>query len=156
MPNGTPDFHEVAEPEYERFFAPIATQLRDFARRHNLKLEKYYHEAPAWSFLFRHPLGGVGKVDVEKESDTHCTLRKCWWCDDYEAGIRSLRQAQTDAFQRSPEGLADLLDDALRDILSWPDCSWTEQHGGFSDIWQTTWSRDAFNQLELAYPAVIP
>ena len=156
MPNGTPDFHEVAEPDYERFFVPIATPLHDFARRHNVKLEKYYHEAPVWSFLFRHPLGGVAKNDVEKESQAHCTLWKYWWSDDYDSGVRSIRQSRSEKFPCEPKDLAIRLDNALNEILSWPAQSWTGRHGGFSDIWQGAWSREAFKQMELAYPVVTP
>lgn len=156
MPNGTPDFHQAIEPEYARFFEPVAIELCAFAERHNLKLEKYYHEAPVWSFLFRHPGGGIAKMDVEKESDNHCTLRKYWWRDDYDNGVRSIRQAQIPEFPRETGRIAPLLEDALHDILSWPANSWTVQHGGFSDIWQRTLSRDAFTQLEHAYPVPIP
>jgi hypothetical protein len=63
MPNGTPDVHERTKPKYDAFFVPLAAQLTDFASRHRLRLEKYYHEAPMWSFPFRHPNGGVAKID---------------------------------------------------------------------------------------------
>jgi len=156
MPNGTPDFHQTTEPEYDRFFEPIAIAVSTFAERHNLKLEKYYNEAPVWSLLFRHPRGGVAKIDIEKDGEDHCKLRKSWWRDDYDKGVRSIRQAQVPEFRRDSARVALLLNDALHDILSWPSESWTGQHGGFADIWQRTWSRDAFNQLEHAYPVPIP
>jgi hypothetical protein len=152
MPNGTPDFREVAEPEYEQFFEPISKELHDFAARHGLKLEKYYHEAPVWSFLFRHPYGGVAKIDVSKESDDSIKLWYHWWQDDYARGIRFLRQTQSACFPRQAGTIAPRLESALRDILSWPAGSWTDEKGGFADIWQRTWSRDAFYQMELVYP----
>ncbi len=98
MPNGTPDFRENAETDYDRFFGPLAGELHDFADRHELKLEKYYHEASVWSFLFRHPLGGVAKIDVSKESEDTIKLWKYWWQDDYDQGIRFLRQEQSATF----------------------------------------------------------
>src|SRR5579872_732750 len=54
MPNGDPDFNVK---ELERFFSALAPVLEGFAQRHNLRLEKYYHEEPSWGFLCRHPSG---------------------------------------------------------------------------------------------------
>jgi hypothetical protein len=49
MPNGDPDFNVK---ELERFFSALASVLESFAQRHNLRLEKYYHQAPSWGFLY--------------------------------------------------------------------------------------------------------
>jgi hypothetical protein len=156
MPNGAPDFHDRIEPEYDAFFAPLAAELQHFATRHRLKLKKYYQEEPVWSFLFRHPHGGVAKIDIEKQSDDQCTIRQSWWQDDYDAGVRSLRQQQSVQFSRHATRIEAFLDTALKEILSWPIGSWSGTHGGFAEIWQRTWSRNAFKELDSAYPFAIP
>ncbi len=156
MPNGTRDFHAGTELEYGRFFEPLASQLQEFAQCHGLKLEKYYHEAPIWSFLFRHPQGGVAKIDVEKQLEDRCAIHQYWWKDDYDAGVRSLRQQQGQVLPRDAKDAKALLDAALEEILSWPPGSWTGTHGGFAEIWQRTWSRQAFAELEAAYPIATP
>ena len=44
MPNGSNDPAERAE--LEAFFRDLADALTDFANRHNMRLQKYYHDAP--------------------------------------------------------------------------------------------------------------
>jgi hypothetical protein len=130
--------------------------LHAFADSHGLKLEKYYHEAPVWSFLFRHPHGGVAKIDVSKEDDDSVKLWHYWWRDDYDRGIRFFRKMQGPAFPQQVGAVAPRLELGLREILSWPADSWTDQKEGFADIWQRTWTRDAFYKMEVAYPVAKP
>ena len=68
--------------ENESFFAPIGPTLIDFARRYNLFLEKYYHDAPCWSLCFSPPQGGFAKLDVCQESETTVSVVGDWWVDD--------------------------------------------------------------------------
>jgi hypothetical protein len=60
MPNGDPDFDAKGRRELDRFFSALAPALESFAQQNNLRLQKYYHQAPSWGFLFRHPSGGIG------------------------------------------------------------------------------------------------
>jgi hypothetical protein len=32
-------------PQLERFFAPLADEIRQFALTHNMSIERYYHQA---------------------------------------------------------------------------------------------------------------
>jgi len=63
---------------------------------------------------------------------------------------------QSACFPRQVGTILPRLESALHEILSWPVDSWTDQQGGFAEIWQRTWSRDAFYQMELAYPVAKP
>jgi hypothetical protein len=69
MPNGSPDFAETERPLLEEFFAPVADCLEDFGLVHNLLLTRYWHQEPCWDFMFRHPLGGVGRIMIYQSGE---------------------------------------------------------------------------------------
>jgi hypothetical protein len=58
LPNGNPNFATEELPALEVFFRPLKPALERFATDHNLMIERYYHDLPAWDFRFRHPKGG--------------------------------------------------------------------------------------------------
>jgi hypothetical protein len=61
VPNGNPSF-DLAEQE--AWFAPLAQTIGELGRKHNLLLEKYYHESFSWDLRFNHPRGGHASVTV--------------------------------------------------------------------------------------------
>ena len=143
-----------AGPEYfselESFFAPLADVLQSFGERHNLKLEKYYHEEPSWSFTFRHPSGGVGKISVlrsRNEVDFDCW----WWYDDYETMTRHIKRMRKEHVPAKPKLVGEELERALQSLLSWKSGNWDEALGG-NKVWQKTWTRDEFLRLPEKYP----
>jgi hypothetical protein len=154
MPNGNPHFHSEEEPELEAFFARIADTSFSFASRHDLKLEKYYHDAPVWSFLFRHPQGGIGKLDLAREGRECLKIWCHWWRDDYETGVRFLKRIESPVFQSDASLLEGKLEEALGQMLSWKDGEWDSKHGGFKEDWQRHWTKAAFTAMENDYPAI--
>jgi hypothetical protein len=154
MPNGHPHFHSDEEPQFEVFFAKISDQLLPFASYHNLKLEKYYHEAPVWSFLFRHPNGGVAKIDVAKEEENSLKIWSHWWRDDYDSGVRFLKRTESAVLEVGTFDLTAELERVLSRVLSWTDGEWDSKHGGFKDSWQKHWTKATFIAVELDYPQI--
>ena len=126
MPNGDPDFYEKEFPELESFFAPVASVLTEFGRRHNLALEKYYHQSPSWRFNFRHPQGGVASLDVMRESAESIKIYSYWWVDDYDTFSRSIKRDETPPGRLADTDLGRILEDRLADILSWEKGAWTQ------------------------------
>jgi hypothetical protein len=98
MLNGHPEFGPgFTEADYRAirsFFAGIAPALEAFADKHNLKIDKYYHESPTWTLMFRHPQKGIAMIEVERLSGCSLRLRAVWWHDDYDAATRSVKQRQ--------------------------------------------------------------
>lgn len=119
MPNGNPNFETEELPLLEAFFARISPVLESFSNTHNLLVEKYYHEGPSWSFLFKHPLGGSGQIEVEKTEDDCILLRKSWSIDDYESSTRFLKYPPGNKMGLDHTELHQSLEDALQDILQW-------------------------------------
>ena len=103
----------------EAFFERVGPVLTEFARAHNLKIDRYYHEAPSWSLLFKHPTGGAGRIDVERVDDDAFRLGLAWWIDDVKAETRFLRMEQGAAQPADSLATGATLIDALRDVISW-------------------------------------
>jgi hypothetical protein len=136
MPNGNPKFHEEELPALEAFFSQIADVLNQFASRHNLMLDKYYHESPSWRFNFRHPKGGVASIDVMKESDDSVKIHGYWWLDDYDKFTRFLKTDESEEFNVDAVNLNDLLENKFKAILSWELGEWTRIATGYEEYWK--------------------
>ncbi len=154
MPNGDPKFGEKTLPGLEAFFARLAPLLERFAARHNLKIEKYYHESHSWSLQFRHPRGGVANIDVERQSADTVRLWACWWHDDYDKATRSIKRLQTEPLETATPVLQHALETTLDTVVSWEFGAWDSVHGGYEDIWHRTWTKSAFASMDLDYPEV--
>jgi hypothetical protein len=152
MPNGDPDFHVNEEPKLEAFFGPIAEVLTDFSRRHNLELQKYYHQASSWDLTFRHPQGGVGKIDVCRytdetillndlrslalggkidaysHTDAKVFLASIWWYDDHDKLTRFIKHVKHEPISRDAQLLLEALESSLKLILSWQFGQWDDQY----------------------------
>jgi hypothetical protein len=151
MPNGHPEFHLNELPALEEFFGPVSAQLTDFGRRHNLKLRKYYHQAPAWTFTFRHPRGGIAKIEVSRREGSTLGISGSWWCDDYSAMQRYLKRAERQPLGVPSPHLGEELEACLHVVLAWDVGHWDECHGGYG-MWQKQWTKEQFEALLNEYP----
>ncbi|MBE0537109.1 MAG: hypothetical protein IH624_15720, partial [Phycisphaerae bacterium] len=79
MPNGDFNWKKNEYPQLEVFFNKISQGIIGFADRYNLRVQKYYHQFPSWDLLFRHPKGGIGKIEIQKETDNEVKLCLYWW-----------------------------------------------------------------------------
>lgn len=106
--------------ELEAFFSRISEVLEDFAATHNLMIEKYPHHGPEWAFMFRHPNGGVGQIEVEKSGDDHVIVRLSWHIDDYDKLTRFLNYPQQkERCSLDKRALQILLEEKFKLVLSW-------------------------------------
>jgi hypothetical protein len=153
LPNGDAEFHAQKRPELDRFFAPIADILTAFARQHNLKLERYYHQAPSWSFTFRHPRGGVGKIEVCREDACKVSVLCGWWYDEYDTLTRFSRSLKSQHLDLDPQVLSSEMEKYVRIVLSWQFGTWDERVGG-NDSWLKSWSKQQFEALLDGYPII--
>jgi hypothetical protein len=150
MPNGDPNFAEQELPALEEFFRPLQTLLTDFAQQHTLKLTKYYHQAPAWMFAFRHPKGGVGQIEVSRADSHRLGITGCWWYDDYVSLQRNLKRHSGRSLTLESPDIADELEACLYRILSWEFGTWDGCHSGYT--WGKTWTKEQFEALLDDYP----
>ncbi|MBD0370686.1 MAG: hypothetical protein ICV60_07625 [Pyrinomonadaceae bacterium] len=151
MPNGNPKFHEEELPALEAFFSKIAGVLTQFAARHNLMLVKYYHQVPSWRFNFRHPKGGVATIDVMKETDDSAKIHSYWWLNDYDRFTHFSKLGEPELFNTGEANLDSLLENKLREILSWELGEWTQVATGYEDYWKS-YGRDFIEKDVERYP----
>jgi hypothetical protein len=154
MPNGHPDFDVKERKELDRFFSALAPALEGFAQRHNLRLQKYYHQAPSWDFLFRHPSGGVGQIEVQRASEATISIVSDWWYDDYDAATRFIKSTTLGPMPVNSE-VTIKLENALSEVLSWRFGDWDEQHTR-GTVWRETWTKEQFEKLPAEYPEPLP
>jgi hypothetical protein len=101
------------------FFAKISPVLDDFESSHNLLIEKYPHDGPAWSFKFKHPVDGVGQIEVEKSGEDTILVRWSWWIDDYDTSTRFLKYPPPKKVGMEHGEVRNALEKALEEILRW-------------------------------------
>lgn len=120
MPNGNPNFRNEELPSLEAFFAKISSVLESFANSHNMLIEKYYHEGPSWSFMFKHPIDGTSQIEVEKLDDNYVIIRQSWWIDDFDTSTRFMKYPPPgEKIGLDHTELCQALEYALEDILRW-------------------------------------
>ena len=151
MPNGNPDFHEKELPVLESFFAPIANLLTAFGAKHNLMLEKYWHEFPSWRFSFRHPKGGVACLEVMRDSPSSIKLYRYWWIDDYDNFSRYAKRDETQRYELATPNLKQILEEQFSGLLSWDKDTWTQVATGYESSWKRH-GRESFERDVARYP----
>ena len=151
MPNGgygTPE----QWTEIEQFFDGIGPTLTQFAESHRLKIEKYTHEAPMWSFLFRHPRGGVGKIDVYRAEDDRLRIWAYWWRDAYREAKRYWRaESVREEMPAAELAESSVLRSTLQSILEWDEAS-LEPAKGEMTSWHQYFTEEQFDALVDEYP----
>lgn len=153
MPNGgmSRGYFEALE----RFFAPLSESIETFAARHNLLIDRYYHEAPSWSLCFSHPRGGSVKIEIARASEGGIDVQAIWWLDVHREFTRYLRDGERRHCEASTAALAPELARALSEALSWRAGEWTRVARGYKDAWGG-YTADEFARLGPHYPAPVP
>ncbi len=146
MPNGHPDFAAKEKPLLDAFFRPIAPVLEELANQHNLRLTKYYHQFPSWGLTFKHPQGGVGQIELSKETDANLGIAACWWFDDYDESTRYIKWSGVKVIGMNPDDLVHELDLAFQAILGWQFGTWNEKHS--PETFRTSWQRFSKEQFQ--------
>jgi hypothetical protein len=151
MPNGNHNFYNEELPKLEKFFGHFSEELEDFARRHNLLIDRYWHQFHSWRFSFKHPKGGIANLELFKETESLVKIYSNWWLDDYDKFTRFARQSQTDLFEAKKETIILKLEENFAEILSWNLNEWTDIGNQFENIWNR-WSKEEFYNFNNKYP----
>jgi hypothetical protein len=147
LPNGNPNFATEELPTLEAFFRPLASILERFAGQHNLTIDRYYHQVPAWDFRFRHPKGGEAYIEVRRAATDSVSIGRAWWQDDYERATRSTKMQFSGPVPLDSLDLYATLTVALREVLEWEPGSWEHVHTDYASVWHRTWSKEQFEAL---------
>lgn len=140
----------------EEFFAPFSDELEKFAEKHNLLIDRYWHQFHSWRFSFKHPKGGIGCLEFSKETDSLkdgslFVIYSFWWLDDYDKSTRFHHRSETNLFEAETGKLSQMLEECFDEILSWQLDEWTNKTSGFENSWNI-YSREEFYKLVDKYP----
>ena len=148
MPNGDPNFDP---DELERYFAPIASAIEAFARRRNLLIDKYYHDAPAWFLRFRHPQEGDASISVVRDSDHQVTMFSTWHIDDNERRVRTIYWRGPRHLARDSRVISEGLAEELSALVAAPSGDWNKTEHRFPRS-QRRLSRARLEAMRPRYP----
>lgn len=151
MPNGDPNWHVTDLPKLERFFAPLADEIRQFALKHNMSIERYYHEAPDWRLCFTPPEGGNATIDIRRLTDDTFILYMGWFIDDYDAATRSIKNGASPRYRVGEVRLTDVLSLALDEMLTWRKGDWSQVAKGYEPLWHR-YTREQFENMSPRWP----
>src|SRR5579862_6687490 len=142
VPNGNASFNLS---EQEAWFAPLSQAIDDVARKHNLLLEKYYHEAPSWALRFNHPRGGQASVTVSNGGAV-AKIGSVWHLDDYDQFTRFLHWRQERDVPRELESLRRELELEFVAVMALPLGQWNQVASGYKRVWGQ-FSKAAFQAM---------
>src|SRR5205823_10133032 len=85
-------------------FRAVAPTLEDFARQHDLLIERYRRGKPPWGLRFPRRAGGEAAVTISSREQTGKGLDVSitWWVEDREARPRRRRSEKVGAYDGRP------------------------------------------------------
>ena len=116
-------------------FRAVAPTLEDFARQHDLLIERYRRGKPAWELRFARRTGGEAVVTISYRERTGHVLdvSVTWWVDDRQGQTRRLRSEKVGVYDRraAPGELRQRLSAGLASIDGWTPADLGPPHGPF-------------------------
>ena len=123
---------EVHDPSI--IYAPIVPVLEQFAKDRGLLIERFRHGGPSWDFLFRHPKGGGGKIQVLPAHVEGYTLVALWEVHDLPARKRMWKRSELKQAPPDPQAVREQLDLLLREVMAWEGGDWTNVMQHYPDV----------------------
>jgi len=128
-------------------FRSVAPALEEFARRHNLLIERYRRGKAAWELRFARGLGGEATVAITyREATGHVLdVTALWWLDDFDSRTRRIRTEKVAAYDRREPAatLGRHLEEALRRIDRWTPADLGAAFGPFVQ-WTKLYTAETF------------
>ena len=117
-------------------FRAVAPTLEEFARKHDLLIERYRRGKAAWELRFARRTGGEAVLTISYRERTGHVLdvSVTWWVDDREDQTRRLRSEKVGVYDRraAPAELRQRLAAGLALIDSWTAADLGPAHGPFT------------------------
>jgi len=117
-------------------FRAVAPAVEDFAREHDLLIERYRRGKSAWELRFARRIGGEALLTISYRERTGHVLdvSVTWWLDDPEQRTRRLRSEKVAVYDRRepPAVLRQHLEAGLALIDGWTANDLGPPHGPFT------------------------
>jgi len=128
-------------------FRRIALAVEAFARRHDVRVDRYPKGKPAWELRFMRGRGGEAAIVLSyREPQGHVLdVSAVWWVDDFAARTRRVRSVKvgTHYARDGDSALVRLLEDAFIRIGGWTDADLGPARGPYRD-WARTHTAESF------------
>lgn len=137
-------------------FEAIDPCVSAFVHAHNLNLQKWFKEVPAWGIFFQHPKAGVGQIVIAPGSAGHTRIWWTWYIWDYdsESGWDVWREERV--IKASEEEIIGCLKSALEEIVSWTESDLTRSYSHPPGFWKSHFSKERFEEYRNKYPLPKP
>ena len=116
-------------------FRAVAPTLEEFARQHDLLIERYRRGKPAWELRFARRAGGEAVITISYRERTGHVLdvSVIWWVDDWQEQTRRLRSEKVGVYDRraASSELRQQLAAGLAMIDRWTPVDLGPPHGPF-------------------------
>jgi hypothetical protein len=116
-------------------FRAVAPTLEEFARQHDLLIERYRRGKPAWELRFARRAGGEAVITISYRERTGHVLdvSVIWWVDDWQEQTRRLRSEKVGVYDRraASSELRQQLAAGLAMIDRWTPADLGPPHGPF-------------------------
>jgi hypothetical protein len=145
MPNGDYSLSPEDWAEIKAFFRELSPILCSFAAAHNLAIDEYYHDVPAWTFRFRHPEGGGAGIQLMRVNESTIRISTMWYIDEYETFTHYTKSAAGSDVLWRAINLREILEQSLREIASWNKGSLTP-HPGYEKFW-SRYTKEEWQQM---------
>jgi hypothetical protein len=148
MPNGD---YSLSHEDWEKiraFFEELSPILLGFAAAHNLAIDKYYHDGPAWTLRFQHPKGGGAGIGVHRVDDDKIRINKLWYIDEYETFTHSVKSDAGSDLLLGSVDLREILEESLREVTAWNRNDMTAYHG-YEEFW-ARYTQEEWHQMSPA------
>lgn len=128
-------------------FRRIALPVEAFARRHDVRLDRYPKGKPAWELRFARGQGGEAAIVLSYREPTGHVLdvSAVWWLDDFDARTRRVHSEKIGAHygRDGDPALERLLEDAFTRIAGWKNADLGPARGPYRD-WAKTHTAESF------------
>ncbi len=118
-------------------FREVAPPVEAFARRRDLRLDRYRKGKSAWELRFAREQGGEAAIVLSfREPAGHVLdISAVWWLDDLAAQTRRLRSEKIGAYYRrdGPGALERFLEEAFLRIGRWTEADLGPAHGPYRE-----------------------
>lgn len=142
----------------DREFSSYKDLIELFAKKYNLRIEKYFHDFPSWDLTFQRKDGVYGRIEIlfRTEQNDGFDLYLILWQDDFESTTRKLREIHRGTFfNTQPKNqLENELEKIIEEIKKIQINNLDKVYGPYKE-WKKTWKNNAeFLKASQIYPII--
>lgn len=142
-PNAGGHYNESQTNEVLNFFAKNELRLTEFSNKYNLKIRKYYHSGPDWSFDFRNNDSDYCSVAIGYIPTTSkLSITNSCYYDDYDHFTRFIKWGKGEYVEITANY------DSLLELRICESMTWKKEHMKAYPDYEKTWGKFSKREFE--------